>query len=91
MPPKPKGQPTIKSYPQDKEDTSECIALIKTFQKGGTPGLARLKQVLSNIFKHTRITDFDKQITILMELGLSPYIHKGTRCHVTFKLDFDFE
>jgi hypothetical protein len=69
------------------ETISECTDLIKTFQKGGTPGLSRLKQVIPNIFKELGIKDFNKQIEILVDVGLSPYIHKDTKkCHVSFKL-----
>lgn len=74
----------------DKETISECVDLIKTFKRGSAPGLARLKQVLPNIFKTMGIKDFDAQMEILMHLELSPYIHKSDKkCHVSFKLPFD--
>lgn len=63
---------------------SGCTAEIRAFVSGGTPGLARLKGVLPNIFKHYGIPTKIQQARILMACRLRP-VQQGP--HVTFEFN----
>jgi hypothetical protein len=62
--------------------SSGCTAEIGTFVRGGIPGLARLKQVLPNIFKFYGVPSKYEQARILMACKLRP-VDDGP--HVTFE------
>lgn len=59
-----------------------CTAEIRAFARGGTPGLARLKEVLPNVFRHYEIPTKFQQARILMACKLRP-VQEGP--HVTFE------
>lgn len=61
---------------------SSCTAEIRAFARGGTPGLARLKEVLPRIFQHYGIPTKFQQAQILMACRLRP-VQQGP--HVTFE------
>lgn len=67
-------------------EREECVATIKTFISGGTPGLARLHQVLPNVFKTYNITMPMDQMSILQELKLNACLHGD---EATFYLEVD--
>ena len=58
-----------------------CTAEIRAFARGGTPGLARLRKVLPNIFDFYDIPTKYQQAKVLMACKLTP-IQEGR--HVTF-------
>lgn len=69
------------------KDITDCIEEIKTFQRGGAPGVYRLHQVLQSIFKEFKITNFNQQLSILSEVGLKAFINtKKTKPSVSFQL-----
>ena len=59
-----------------------CTAEIRAFVRGGTPGLARLKEVLPNVFTFYGIPTKYQQARVLMSCKLIP-IQEGQ--HVTFE------
>ena len=59
-----------------------CTAEIRAFARGGTPGLARLREVLPNIFSFYNISGSYQQAQVLMACKLTP-IQAGR--HVTFE------
>lgn len=60
------------------------LADIKPFVRGGLPGLARLKQVLSNILRHHKVP-LHRQRALLSAAGLRPYTSTD-RLRVSFYL-----
>lgn len=69
----------------------ECLEEIKTFQRGGAPGMHRLHQVLQSIFKEYKITNFNQQITLLNSVGLKTFVNtKKTRPFVSFQLNDNY-
>jgi hypothetical protein len=63
-------------------NASGCTAEIRAFVRGGTPGLARLKEVLPNVFSFYGIPTKYQQARVLMSCKLKP-IQEGQ--HVTFE------
>jgi hypothetical protein len=63
-------------------DVSGCTTEVRAFARGGTPGLARLREVLPTIFRHYGIPNKFQQAQILMACRLRP-IQEGP--HVTFE------
>jgi hypothetical protein len=63
-------------------NVSGCTTEIRAFARGGTPGLARLKQVLPTIFRHYGVPTKYEQARILIACKLRP-IQDGP--HVTFE------
>jgi len=62
--------------------SSACTAEIRAFVRGGTPGLARLREVLPTIFKHYRVKNKYERARVLMACKLVP-VDDGS--HVTFE------
>jgi hypothetical protein len=65
-------------------NVSGCTAEIRAFARGGTPGLARLKQVLPTIFRHYGVPTKYQQAKILLACRLRP-VEQGP--HVTFEFN----
>lgn len=50
----------------------DCVLEISAFVRGGTPGLARLRQVLPSIFKHYKVSKKKAQADVLIACKLFP-------------------
>ena len=62
--------------------SSGCTAEIRAFVRGGDPGLARLREVLPNIFKFYGVHGKYQRARVLMACQLVP-VDDGA--HVTFE------
>ena len=60
-----------------------CVSEVRAFARGGPAGLARLQQVLPNIFSHYGIMSRSQQASVLCQCGVWPASGKGA---VTFEL-----
>ena len=80
--------PVRRQMTKKEMDREECKATIQTFINGGSPGLARLHQVLPNVFLTYGIKMPMDQMSILQELKLNPVLNGD---QATFYLDIDAE
>jgi len=53
---------------------AKCTSEIKAFVRGGTPGLDRLRKVLSSVFRHYKVTSRKEQAQILIQCRLFPVL-----------------
>lgn len=60
-----------------------CVSEVNAFVRGGPAGLARLQQVLPNIFSHYGIVSKSQQAHVLQKCGVWPAAGTGV---VTFEL-----
>lgn len=74
---------------------SQCVEEISSFLRGGVPGAARLKQVLSSVFTYFDVVGIVQREEVLRACGLQPcvgasasdvtFVFRGSDCSNQFK------